>query len=330
MTRPAMSTQQSSRRTADAADQLLGWLRQQNGFPDRSGDGQADPWLLAGGGAEAPSPDPPTPPVPAKCEAFAREVPAKCEAFAREDASRGLDEGLGQEREVGRSLARRVGPSDEAARATPLLRPAHTDWLHHRLLVAGPAGALADFQAAARGSGTVPWRLDLDRMEEDLFLLLAAPPPPQRRRLSLAGARILAGQLRSNAERRHAAAMARVGQSLAETQGQPQTAARFRRVCGRACALDLHALVPVPPCVLQLGPDHPEALAWLRAHWGTTAALRHVAAEPVLPRRAAPGDPVTFRLSFWSADWTPWQALATVAARWPALRFDVRPTYGLL
>ena len=195
--------------------------------------------------------------------------------------------------------------------AAPPLRPAHTDWLHHHLLVAGPAGLLADFQAAARGSGTISWRLDLDRTQEDLFLLMAAPPAPQRRRLSLAGARTLAGQLRNAAERRHGAAVARVGHS-------------------RACAFDLHALVPVPDDVLCLGPDHPEALAWLWAHWGTTAALRHVAAKPVLPRRAAPGEPATLRLAFWSADWTPWRALATVAARWPALRFDVCPTYGLL
>lgn len=82
--------------------------------------------------------------------------------------------------------------------------------------------------------------------------------------------------------------------------------------------------------MLQLGPDHPEALAWLWAHWGTTAALRHVVAEPILPRRTAGGDHAMLRLAFWSADWTPWRALATVAARWPALRFDIRPTYGLL
>ncbi len=297
--RPAPSTRQASRKAADAADQLLDWLKQQGGFPHGSGGGQAGSGPPAGGGAEAPSPDPALPPIPAKCE-----------AFAREEASRGLDEGLGQDREVGRSLARQVGPSDDAARAAPL-RPAHTDWLHHRLLVAGPAETLADFQAAACGSGTIPWRLDLDHVEEDLFLLLAAPPPPQRRRLSLAGARALAGQLRDAAEQRHAAVVARVGRSW-------------------ACALDLHALVPVPPGVLQRGPDHPEALAWLWTHWGTTAALRHVSAEPVLPRRPAPDDPVTLRLAFWSADWTPWRALATVRARWPALRFDVRPTYDPL
>ena len=247
MTRPAMSTRQASRKAADAADQVLHWLKQQGGLPDKSGEDWAEPGQSDVSGAKAPSSDP----------------------------------------------------------------PMQTDWLHHRLLVAGPFGVLADFQAAARGAGTVPWRLDLDRMEEDLFLLLAAPPSPQRRRLSLAGARTLAGQLRIAAEQRRVAAVARVGQSC-------------------ACPLDLHALVPVPLDVLCLGPDHPEALAWLWTHWGTTAALRHVAAGPVLPRRAAPGDPVTLDLTFWSADWTPWRAVAAVAARWPTLRFDVRPTYGLL
>jgi len=245
--RPAPSARQVSRKAADAADRLLDWLKQQDGLPHGSGGGQAGSGPPAGGNAEAPSPDPPALPIPAKCE-----------ASAWEDASRGLDESLEQEREVGRSLARRVGHNDDASRAAPALRPAHTEWLHHRLLVAGPAGTLAGFQAAACGSGTLPWQLDLDHMEEDLFLLLAAPPLPQRRRLSLAGARALAGQLRDAAEQRHAAAVARVGQS-------------------RACAFDLHALVPVPPGVLQRGPDHPEALAWLwtiGAPWPRCATSR--------------------------------------------------------
>ena len=311
MTRPAMSTRQASQKAADAADQLLDWLGQQGGLPDGSGAGRAAPGHSANGSAKTPSPVSPLPPVP-------------------DASSRRLGEAQGPEHDVDRSLTCRAERAEDAAQGAPPLRPRHTDWLHHRLLVAGPAGTLADFQAAACGSGTIPWRLDLNRMEEDLFLMLAAPPPPQRRRLSLAGARVLAGQLRDAAEQRHAAAVARVGQSLAETQGQPQTAARFRRVCGRACALDLHALVPVPDDVLRLGPDHPDALAWLWAHWGTTAALRHVVADPVLPRRVASGDPVTLRLTFWSADWTPWQALAAMAARWPALHFDVCPTYGLL
>ncbi len=292
MTRPALSTRQAGRRAADAADQVLDWLEQQGGLPDGSGKGQAEPEPPISGGAEAPRPDPPMPPAP-------------------EDAAQRLGKAPGPEHDADRSLARRTGRADDAAQAAAPLRPQHTDWLHHRLLVAGPAGTLAAFQAAARGSGTIPWRLDLDRMEEDLSLMLAAPPPPQRRRLSLAGARTLAGQLRIAAERRHAAVAARAGHS-------------------RACALDLHALVPVPDGVLRQGSDHPDALAWLWARWGTTAALRHVAAGPVLPRRAAPGDPAALDIAFWSADWTPWRALATVAARWPALRFDVRPTYGLL
>ena len=297
--RPAPSTRQASRKTADAANQLLDWLKQQGAFPDRSGGDRAEPGHLTASSAEAPSAGSPTQPVPAKCE-----------AFTREDTARGLGALPKPEHETDRSLTRRAGRTEDAAQAAALLRPPHTDWLHHRLLVAGPAGTLADFQAAACGAGIIPWRLDLDRMEEDLFLMLAAPPPPQRRRLSLVGARALAGQLRDAAEQRQGAALARVGRN-------------------RACALDLHTLVPVPDDVLQLGLDHPEALAWLWAHWGTTAALRHVAAEPVLPRRAAPGDPAALRLAFWSADWTPWRALATVRARWPALRFDIRPTYDL-
>ena len=38
---------------------------------------------------------------------------------------------------------------------------------------------------------------------------------------------------------------------------------------------------------------------------------------------AAPGhDGVSYR--FWSADWTPWRALATVRTRWPALALHVK------
>jgi len=192
------------------------------------------------------------------------------------------------------------------------LRLAHTDWLHHRLVAAGRRRRWPRFRrqpaVAERSHGSsiwIAWR-------EDLFHLLIAPPPPQRRRLSLDGARMLASQLREAAALRHDAGTARVG-------------------CSRACPFDLHALVPVPPDVLHLGPDHPDALAWLWAHGGTTAPLRHVAAEPAPAWRAPlPPGAAAVRLIFWSADWTPWQALAAVAACWPALRFVVRPTYGVL
>jgi hypothetical protein len=84
--------------------------------------------------------------------------------------------------------------------------------------------------------------------------------------------------------------------------------------------------------MLQLGPDDPVALAWLWEHWGTTQPLRHVAEDVAYqdarrqPGLAAGHDAI--HVTFWSADWTPWRALATLAERWPGLHFDVRPTYG--
>jgi hypothetical protein len=75
-------------------------------------------------------------------------------------------------------------------------------------------------------------------------------------------------------------------------------------------------------------------LDWLWAHWGTTQTLRHVADDAtdaaVLRTRAsehAREGQAVWAVSFWSADWTPWQALAQIAARWPTLRFDARPHY---
>ena len=198
----------------------------------------------------------------------------------------------------------------DAARAAPL-RPDHTDWLHHRLTITGPDAVLTAFRQAAAGAGIIPWQLDLDRIEEDMFNFLVAPPR-QPRTLSVAGAGIVAGRLREAGSRRHDLAVARVGTS-------------------RACPFDLHALLPVPAAVLWLGPEHPDALGWLWEHWGTTQALRHVseqavAAEPACQPPAPPGE-VAWQLTFWSADWTPWRALAALAVRWPALRFEPLPSY---
>jgi hypothetical protein len=199
----------------------------------------------------------------------------------------------------------------DAARAAPL-RLDHTDWLHHRLTITGPDAVLTAFRQVAAGAGIIPWQLDLDRIEEDMFNFLVAPPR-QPRTLSVAGAGIVAGRLREAVSRRHDLAVARVGTS-------------------RACPFDLHALLPVPADVLWLGPDHPDALGWLWAHWGTTQALRHVsepavAAEPAC-QPPAPGE-VAWQLTFWSADWTPWRALAALAVRWPALRFEPLPSYAV-
>ena len=185
-----------------------------------------------------------------------------------------------------------------------MVASAHPDWLFHHLRITGPAEAVASFRAAAAGAGVIPWHLDADRVEEDAFLRLAAPVG-QARTLSLEGARMLAGELRDAVARRHALAVARVGQD-------------------ERCCFDLHTLVPVPGEILRLGPDHPEALGWLWAHWGTTDALRRVTPAP---ERDAVADGTVFRISFWASDWTPWRALATIGTRFPALRLDVQPRY---
>ena len=189
--------------------------------------------------------------------------------------------------------------------ARPAAAPVHTDFLFHHLRVAGPVEDLAAFRAAASGAGIIPWHLDLDRVEEDAFLRLAAPIG-HARTLSLEGARLLAAELRDAVGRRHALAVARVG-------------------LDKKCCFDLHALVPVPGDVLRLGPDHPEALHWLWTRWGTTDALRRVAPAPDRDETALAE--TAWRISFWSADWTPWRALASVRRRFPGLRFDLQPHY---
>ena len=174
--------------------------------------------------------------------------------------------------------------------------------------VSGPPGDLAAFRQAAAGAGTVPWRLDLDRMEEDWFHRLAAAGS---RTISIEGARVLAGQLREAVERRHSIAVARVGRST-------------------ACAFDLHSLAPIPEEVLRLGPEDPASAEWLWSNWGTGEALRHVIEVDGAKQggEAAADSPPAWRLTFWSADWTPWPALAHVRFGWPSLRIEVRPTYG--
>jgi hypothetical protein len=284
MSRHAKSRQTAAMEAAQAAETLLAWLRTQpkTAAPDRpAGDEPATPpearATVEQAGTE-PAPNTPVPPKPA-------------------------------------DTAIPDGPAPDTDRHAPQRLP-HPDWLLHRLCVSGSPADLAAFRAAAEGAGTIPWELDLERMEEDWFHLLIVPPAPAGaptppRRLSLAGARILAGQLREAVGQRHALAMTQIGRS-------------------RACPFDLHALVPVPPPMLQRGPDDPAALAWLWQHWGTTAALRHVAidteAETAMRRSLAPGE-APFAVSFRSADWTPWRALARIAADWPGLRFETRPIY---
>lgn len=165
---------------------------------------------------------------------------------------------------------------------------------------------MAGFAAAACGAGVIPWRLDCARIEEDVFNL-AVTQPPEQRRLSVAGCRILARQFRARAEAHHDAAISLVGRS-------------------RACPLDLHLLLPVPGAILELGPSHPAARAWLTAHWGISDRLRHVIERPdaTAGRRLPHGHSVA-GYGFFTAGETPHAAVAGLAARWPALRFVLRP-----
>jgi hypothetical protein len=187
------------------------------------------------------------------------------------------------------------------------LAPADTDWLRNTLLVGGPAAAVAGFREAAAGAGVIPWHRDLGRMEEDWFLQLAAPSDGERA-ISLQGARILARRLRDAVAANHQRALARM-------------------VADRSCPFDLQRLLPIPGSVLQLGPDNPEAQAWLWARWGTTRALRHVREMPV-KRDARRRKTDRVEVEFWSADWSPWQALRRLRRAWPDLTLELRPDYA--
>jgi hypothetical protein len=148
------------------------------------------------------------------------------------------------------TIATRPTARTEAECRATSMRLAHTDWLYHSLAIIGMAEQLIAFRRAAAGAGAIPWQLDLDRMEEDIFHLLAVPSTQPR---------TLAGQLREAVGRRHERAAARVEASW-------------------ACPFDLHVLIPVPDEILRLGPDGPVALAWLWERWGTTQ--RHCDMSP--------------------------------------------------
>lgn len=181
-------------------------------------------------------------------------------------------------------------------------------WTYHRLAVSGPACEVTAFADAARGPGVIPWRLDLDAVEEGVFAL-AVSQPPAKRSLTVEGCRVLARQFRDRVAAHHAKAAALVAEER-----------------GRACPFDLHALLPIPEAVLQLGPIHPRALAWLREHWGTTDGLRRVVTQerPGAGRRLPRGHGVVGYGFFTAADELPRPALSRLGARWPELRFALR------
>ena len=195
------------------------------------------------------------------------------------------------------SARTRQGPAGPRITDAPLAL-AHTDWLRNVLTVSGPATEVRRFRVAARVTNAIPWHLDLDHEERRLLAAMAMLGP-------------------------EAPALAR---ELGEV-----IAARHDRVLARwaepgACPLDLHRLIPVPDDILRLGADAPAAQQWLWGHWGTTQPLRQVWLRDDQPdRRLRRAGRVVYE--FFSADWTPWQAIRHLRQEWPTPIFDVRPCY---
>jgi hypothetical protein len=152
----------------------------------------------------------------------------------------------------------------------------------------------------------IPWQLDFAALEEDIFVR-AVSQPASRRTLTVEGCRILARQFRDKVEAHQASAAALVGHSF-------------------VCAFDLHVLLPVPTAILQLGPTHSQALAWLVRHWGVTDRLRQVAVrDKATIGRRLPRDHTGIGYGFFAYGETPGVAIGQLAAQWPALRFALVP-----
>jgi hypothetical protein len=180
------------------------------------------------------------------------------------------------------------------------------DWLYHHLTISGPAEIVETFAVAARGAGVIPWQLDYADIEETVFHL-AVSQPAGGRRLTVEGCHILARQFRERVEARQGRAAARVGHSF-------------------LCPFDLQVLLPVPAAILQLGPTHPTALAWMTAHWGMIDAPRQVTVrDKASTGRRLPKDHRVIGYGFFTAGETPQAAVDEIAACWPALRFWLMP-----
>jgi hypothetical protein len=227
-------------------------------------------------------------------DAAAAPAPAPMPAAPHPKRRPGRPKGLGRAGEI---LARHLSVEETASTgATP---PHHTAWLACRLSVTGTEDAVRAFAAAAAGAGVTPWLRDFAAEEEDLFYRLAARYP-QTGRLSLDACRRFAAQFRERAQDQHDRALAAVGHS-------------------RACPFDLHVLLPVPPAILALGVQHPEAQRWLAAQWGTTElrkAWRH-------PEKARSRPPAALRYSFFAADNLPRAAVRRLAKAWPELSLEL-------
>ncbi|MBB3884940.1 hypothetical protein [Acetobacter oeni] len=198
---------------------------------------------------------------------------------------------------LGHSMVVETQPESGRAGEGGLMGCAQPDWLYHLLTVEGPPERLAQFRTRAAGPGRIPWAAEALSADDLLRPLL----PP--------GAGSEAGRLTGLAE-----AVARAAERLRVRDGGVDSV-----------PFDLNALCPVPVELLTLGPQSPDVVAWLCRHWGTSRPLQTVEAV-----EAGPVAPETvWTLGFWSADWTPWAALRTIARDWPDLCLRIRPFYDV-
>lgn len=165
------------------------------------------------------------------------------------------------------------------------------DWLLNRLEVSGPQEPLLDFLQAASGCGFIDWRPDWNLALEHL--------EPR-----------LARQLRDRFWTLHEDA-----RSDAERN-------QF------SIPLDLNALIPVPQAILRRG-YYPDGRRWCWEHWGTEAPLRKVTFNMETRRLSDHHVAQVGVFEFLSLDWSPSRAVLAMRARWPGLRFALKPLYSV-
>lgn len=173
----------------------------------------------------------------------------------------------------------------------PLFNP-QPDWLAHVLTVTGSEAVLARFRAAAAGTGRLSWGPDVTN-REDLSRIFPV------------------GDARTAA--------------LIDQIVQSQTVLLEREAGSGSVPFDLNALCPIPLDLLSLGPASSMTQAWLWEHWGTSRPLQQVDVMDGHPKKSTN----RWSVSFWSADWTPWAALQTIATQWSDLSFSIRPLYDV-
>lgn len=179
------------------------------------------------------------------------------------------------------------------------------EWLYNELLITGPEEELKLFAVAARGPGVTPWRINYDKIEEDIFNIAVSRPPPLRL-LDIEGCRILARQFSERVAARQARANARIGKS-------------------KACPFDLQTIIPIPENVLFLGASDPKAIEWLLENWGTADGLRQVQSlEKPSTGKRLPGGHRTIGYSFFTINTSAEHAVSFIKEAWLGLRFTLR------